>query len=295
MHACGHDGHTAVGLAVAELLSKHRAQMVGRIKFVFQPAEEIGQGARAMVDDGVLENPTPDVALGLHFWSGLETGKVAASSGPVMAGADIFHITITGRGGHGALPQQTKDPIAAAAQIITALNSVVSRSVSALDAAVLSVCSVSAGDAFNVIPSEAKLSGTFRTFKPEVRDLLIERSRAIAEGIANAMGCEATLSVQQTTSAVYNDPAVTETVRQAAGQHLVSDPAADVRTMGAEDMCEFLSRVPGCFFFVGSGNPDKGTDYAHHHPRFDLDEDALAVAAGLMATAAARYVLKNSE
>ncbi len=292
MHACGHDGHTAVALTVAEILSEHRAQIAGRVKFIFQPAEEIGNGSQAMIEDGALEDPVPDVALGLHFWSGMETGKIAVGAGPIMAGADIFKVNVTGSGGHGAAPEQTHDPVIAAAQIIVALQTVVSRNVSPTDSAVLSVCRMQAGDAFNIIPGTAKLSGTFRSYEREVRDTIIRRTEEIAGGIAQAMGCTATVEVGESTSPVNNDAEVSDAVRRAISTGLGADYLADaVRKMGAEDMCFFLDRVPGCFFFVGSGSAAKGTDYPHHHPRFDLDEDALAVAVAAMLASVAQYVM----
>ncbi len=153
MHACGHDGHTTIGLAVAKMLAEKRQEMAGRIKFVFQPAEEIGYGAQAMIDDGVLTNPAPQVCLGLHLLNNLPFGEIGLTAGPIMSGADVFTVTIRGSGGHGAQPEQTRDPIAAGAQIISALQTVISRNVSGLDTAVLSVTTFHAGEAPNVIPS----------------------------------------------------------------------------------------------------------------------------------------------
>src|SRR5687767_924604 len=167
MHACGHDGHTTIGLAVARMLSARRSEMHGRIKFVFQPAEEIGKGAAAMIADGALDNPRPDCSIGLHLWNDLPLGTVGVTSGPCMAAADTFLCRITGKGGHGASPHQTRDPIAAAAQIISALQTIVSRNVAPLDTAVVSVGKLVAGDAFNVIASDAVLEGTVRTYRKE--------------------------------------------------------------------------------------------------------------------------------
>lgn len=293
MHACGHDGHTAVGLAVADILASYRDKIAGCVKFIFQPAEEVGNGAVAMIEDGALNDPVPDFSLGLHFWSGMETGRVAVGAGPVMAGADAFKVFIKGSGGHGAVPEETRDPVVAAAQIIMALQTVVNRNVSPLDTAVLSVCKVDAGHAFNVIPDAVEMAGTFRTYKSEVREMLIERAEKIITGVAEAMGCEASLELLPSTIPLVNDEAASEQVRAAVTATVGAERLANpVRTMGAEDMSYFLEKVPGCFFFVGSGNPDKGTDYPHHHPRFDLDEDAFPVAAAVMAASVARYVMK---
>lgn len=293
MHACGHDGHTAIGLAVAKMLTPMRKDIAGTLKFVFQPAEEGLGGAEAMVKDGVMENPAPERSLALHIWNDKPFGWVAATDGPCMAASERFAITLQGKGGHGASPYQAKDPVIAAAQIITGLQTIVSRNVSALDSAVVSVTTVHAGDAFNVIPDSAVLRGTIRTFRPTVRELTLRRVREIAEGIARAMSCEAAVELWSITPAVANDLAMSADVRELAeAMPGVNSVAADERTMGSEDMAFMMDTVPGCYFFVGSANGERGLDFPHHHPRFDFDERVLAQGAALMAGAAARYVLK---
>lgn len=292
MHACGHDGHTAIGLAVARLLTEHRSRLQGRVKFVFQPAEEMAGGALAMIADGVLDDPVPDVALGLHLWNTNPVGQVGVTAGAAMAGADIFEIVIRGSGGHGALPHETRDPLLAAAQIVSALQSVISRNVDPLDTAVLSVTSFHAGEAFNVIPSEAYLKGTIRTYRQEVHDLAVMRLKQVTEGIAAAMGCEAEVRVTAVTPALYNDPEVTRVVMQAIAPYVEPHNVIQgVKTMGAEDMAVFLEKVPGCFFFLGSASAERGLNYPHHHPRFDFDEAALPLGAAMLASAVAAYVL----
>ncbi|NPV67999.1 MAG: amidohydrolase [Anaerolineae bacterium] len=292
MHACGHDGHTAIGLAVAHLLSDQRNRIHGRVKFVFQPAEEIAEGAQAMIQDGVLQNPEPEIALGLHLWNTLPVGQVGIMPGPVMAGADIFDLIIRGAGGHGASPHETRDPLLAGAHIVTALQSVISRNVNPLDSAVLSVTSFTAGTASNIIPSEVSLKGTIRTYTDAVHDLTIRRLKQVTEGIAQAMGCVAEVTVTSLTPPLVNHLEVTQVVQQAIAPY--TDPEnllPDIRTMGAEDMAIFLNRIPGCFFFVGSANSQHNLAYPHHHPRFDFDEAALPLAAAMLASAAAAYVL----
>lgn len=294
MHACGHDGHTAIALSVAKILAGRRDQMNGAIKFVFQPAEEIAAGAKAMIDDGVMEGLKPDVSLGLHLWNDMPVGRVAVTRGPAMASSDSFHLWIEGRGGHGASPHQTYDPILAAAQIITAAQSVVSRNLPPLDAGVLSCTMIRAGDAFNVIPSEVEIRGTIRSYKNEIRDLIVTRFEALATGIAQAMGCTARLEFFEKTPPLVNDLAIGERLRHGFGQIDNSlEIVDDVRTMGAEDMGFFLERAPGVYFFVGSANASRGLDYPHHHPRFDVDEEALVIGASLLTAAVADYVIPS--
>lgn len=287
MHACGHDGHTAIGLTVARLLHERAHALPGTVKFVFQPAEEGLGGAESMIADGALRNPAPKYTLGLHLWNEKPVGWLGLASGPVMAASEIFEIRVTGKGGHGALPHQTIDPVLACAQITTALQSIPARNVSPLQAAVISVTSLHAGEAFNVIPPYAEMKGTIRTFEPEVRDLVLKRFQEVVEGVAGALGCSVEINLQSLTPAVSNDPQVTEFIRQAAANTLpmIKQDHAN-RTMGSEDMAYFMQEVPGCFVFVGSANAERGLEAAHHHPRFDFDEHALVHGAALMAAAA---------
>ncbi|MFC1959181.1 M20 family metallopeptidase [Chloroflexota bacterium] len=292
MHACGHDGHTAIGLAVAHLLNQQRSRIQGQIKFVFQPAEEAALGAQAMIDDGVLENPKPDIALGIHLWNANPVGQVAVSAGPTMAGADIFEITIRGRGGHGALPHETRDPLLAATHVVNALQSVISRNINPLDSAVLSVTSFNAGTAFNIIPTEATLKGTIRTYTPQVHDLAISRLHEVTDGISNALGCEAEVTTQQLTPPLVNDATVTRVVSQAVAPYVEPhNVLPEIKTTGAEDMAIFLQHIPGCFLLVGSAAPERGLNYPHHHPQFDFDEAALPLGAAMLASAVATYVI----
>lgn len=293
MHACGHDGHVAIGLTVARLLARNRKHLRGKVKMVFQPAEEGLGGAEAMVREGVLENPRADFAFALHLWNDKPLGWVAAVPGPFMAGSDIVEINIIGQGGHGALPQQTRDPVVAAAHVITALQSIVSRNVAPLQAAVLSITQVHGGEAHNVIPSAVQMRGTLRTFEREVRELIIERIRALTQGVAEGMGCEAVVNVHTLTPAVVNDETVAGLVADVA-QSLMPGARIDTayRTMVSEDMAFFLEQIPGCYFMVGSANPERGLTYGHHHPKFDFDEEALVYGAALMSAVVLEGVKK---
>ena len=287
MHACGHDGHTAIGLTVARLLHVHRQEMLGTVKMVFQPAEEGLGGAQAMLEDGVLENPEPDRSLSLHVWNDEPLGWLGITPGPAMSAAEIFSVKIVGKGGHGASPHLAIDPVLAASQVVSALQGIVSRNVAPLKSAVISVTAIRGGDAFNVIPSVVDLQGTIRSFEPEVRRRVLDRFEQVVTGVAQAHGCQAEINLRHITPAVVNDAQVTARVQQAAAR-LLPESRLDFnqRTMGSEDMAYIMERVPGCYFMVGSANAEKGLDAAHHHPRFDFDEEALVRASALMAASA---------
>jgi amidohydrolase len=287
MHACGHDGHTAIGLTVAKLLQDYRHELAGTLKFVFQPAEEGLGGAEAMIAGGVLENPAPDLCLAVHVWNERPLGWLGLKPGPTMAAAETFRLRITGKGGHGAAPHLAIDPVLAAAQVVTAVQSIVARNVSPLRSAVISVTTIHGGETFNVIPPAVELTGTIRTFEPGVRATVLERFRQTAVGVAEALDCQAELEVQMLTPAVVNDPQITARVSQVA-QALLPGSEVDAisATMGSEDMAYIMQKVPGCYFFIGSANVDRGLDAAHHHPRFDFDEQALVQGVALMSAAA---------
>jgi amidohydrolase len=286
MHACGHDGHTAIGLSVARLLNDQRNSFQGTVKIVFQPAEEGLGGAEAMIADGVLANPRPDAALSLHLWNEKPLGWIGVTPGPVMASADLFHIHLQGHGGHAAQPHLATDPLLASAQIITALQAIVSRNISPLESGVVSVTALHAGEAFNIIPDTVDIKGTIRTFKPKVRTLILEHFHQIVGGLTQALGCQVEVDIQSITPAVVNDPRVTAIVQQAV-KELVGQSELDTSmvTMGSEDMAFMMQDIPGCYFFVGSANPSRGLDAPHHHPRFDIDEESLPRAIALLAAA----------
>jgi amidohydrolase len=284
MHACGHDGHTAVLLTVARILQANRQNLAGKVKLVFQPAEEGMGGAEKMIEDGVLENPKVDLTLALHLWNECPLGWIGISNGPSMAGGEVFRIVIHGKGGHGAVPQFAIDPILASAQVVNSLQSIVSRNVNPLKTAVISVCSIHGGDAFNVIPQSVELKGTIRTFEASVRKLVLRRFDETVRSVVEGMGCRAEIEIKQIAPAVINHTP-TALVVQKVAQRMFPDAVVDTSdyiTMGSEDMAYFMEKVPGCFIFIGSANFEKGLDAAHHHPRFDFDETSLVHAGALM-------------
>lgn len=291
MHACGHDAHVAVGLAVARRLAASRGNWRGAVKFAFQPAEEGGNGALAMIEDGVLENPHVDAAFGLHVMNNLPLGTIAATAGPIMGSVDKFTITIRGKGGHAAMPHEAVDPILAAAHIVAALQSMVSRAADPFDQLVVSVTQIKAGDAFNVIPETAELGGTVRSMGGRPYDEAPGRLTVITNGVASALGCSAAVEYVRQTPATINDEAMTQLVARIAAQ-LVGEGAVltAARTLGGEDFSFFLRRVPGCFAWVGSQNPAKGFDAPHHSPRFDIDEAAMPTGVELLDRIAREYL-----
>jgi amidohydrolase len=292
MHACGHDAHMAIGLGVATLMAQRRDEMTGTFKLIFQPGEEGMNGARMMVQEGVLEAPHPDVFLATHVWSEKPVGTVDVTPGAVMAAADKWTCTVRGRGGHGAQPHQTVDPIVAMAQIVTTLQTVVSRNISPLETAVVTVSTVHGGDAFNVIPAQVDLSGTIRTYSPQVKETVWRRVREVIEGVAVACGAEAELKIVPLTPTVINDAEVAEGVRATAKATIGPESvSSDVRTMSSEDAAFFMQDIPGCYFFIGAANAERGLNAPHHNPRFDIDEGALPLGVAVLAGALARYLL----
>ena len=272
MHACGHDGHVSIGLALAARLTARGVPAPYRL--LFQPAEEGAGGAAACAVDGVLDGVGS--AFGLHLWNQLPVGKIGVNRGALMAAVDEFEIDVEGPGGHGAAPHETFDPIVAAARIVESLQTIVSREISPLDAAVVTVGTIQGGSAFNVIPSLVRMTGTARSFTESAGRSLPEKMERIVRGTAEAAGVRATLRYRRVNRATVNDPAMADLVIEAAARLLGEENVeTDTRTLGGEDMSVFLDRVPGCFVFVGSA--PAGGHRPHHSPRFDFDERALAI------------------
>lgn len=276
MHACGHDAHAAGLLCTAKLMSQMRDKICGRVRFLFQPAEEHGikSGAKAMIDEGAIEGV--EAIGGLHIWSSDPTGQMVWKKGPFMASADGWTVTFTGKGGHGSAPQQCFDPTIAASNFILAAQTIVSRELDPQSIAVVSVGVLTSGSAFNIIPERATVTGNIRTFDPAVRNSMEERIRRLAEGIGAAYRCKGELDFTYMLPSTINHAGATDVLID-AGRELVGEAGMNESelVMGSEDFSYFLEKIPGTFFYIGCGCKEKGTDAPHHNPRFDLDEDAL--------------------
>ena len=283
MHACGHDCHTSILLGVARRLTADAREMAGSVRLCFQPAEEIAGGATAMIADGALGPPRPAAAFGVHVWQNLEVGRIGVTPGPMMAAVDEFTVTVMGRGSHGAMPHAGVDPVTCLAQMITSLQTLVSREIDPFLPAVVSVTRIEAGAAFNIIPESAWMNGTVRVFDPAVWQELPGRFERIVRGVAGAFGCRVEIRYDRHNQPTINDPAMAELARQAAAEVVGEmNVVSDVRTMGGEDFSAFLREIPGCFVMIGSRNEQRGLVHDHHHPRFDVDEDSLAIGAEVL-------------
>ncbi|MEX1018171.1 MAG: amidohydrolase [Litorilinea sp.] len=294
MHACGHDGHTAIGMGVAQLLAERRNSLSGRVKLVFQPAEEGLGGAARMIQDGALADPVPAAAFGLHLWSRLPLNQVVVQSGPLWASAGMFNLTVEGRGGHGAAPHETIDATLVASQIVVAWQSIVARNVDPTQTAVLTVGSFHSGDQGNIIAGRAKLTGTIRSFDPQVDDLLKQRMAAMAEHICAAHGATCTLEHNVTVPATINSEAGAALLQPIAAAVVGADQVTQITPMMvAEDMSEFLNRAPGCFILIGASDPAEGWHSPHHNATFNFDERVMPVGAAILTATALEYLTQN--
>jgi len=287
MHACGHDTHVAIGMGVASLLSGQRTGFKGTLKLVFQPAEEGAGGAKAMIRDGVLKNPSPDFAFGIHIDATRPVGVIAIGEGPILAAADSFRILVHGQGGHGALPEQSIDALIVATQIVNALQTIVSRNIGLLDSALLSVCSLQAGKAFNIIPETAEMLGTIRTYDPEVQSKVHRRMKEIANHVASAFGASVDVQIDKIVPVAINDPQVARDTRKLAAELFGTDNIeSDYRVAPSDDVAEFLNAAPGCQFILGAALHG----YPHHNARFDIDERSLVLGVAFLSQTAFHYL-----
>ena len=280
MHACGHDGHMAILLGTANVLSKNKKIKKGKIRFIFQPAEEGGGGARYMIEGGCLEGV--DEIYGLHLWNYQPLGEIGVKEGPIMAAADMFDIIVKGKGGHGATPQGTIDAIVVASHLVTALQTIVSRDTNPLENTVVTIGEISGGENFNVIADQVKLSGTTRAYTEKNRIMIKNRMKDIIDGVSKAFGSEIVLNYKEGYPPTINHKLPTKNILDSASQVVGKGAGFPYLSMGGEDFSYYLQNIPGCFFFIGSAPDEKDTlSTPHHCSHFNIDERALLVGASV--------------
>jgi len=286
MHACGHDGHMAVGLSVAKWVRENPDEINGKMVFVFQPAEEIGQGAKAMIADGLFDIEPVDFALAVHLWAEKPYGWIAVPSGPIMGGSSDLMIDVFGKGGHAARPDLTIDPLYIASQIIVAVQSVISRSISPTQSAVVSITQIEASDRRNIIANKVSMAGTIRWFDIQTRDSIKSRIEMIAKGIAASFGAEAQVQFAESTIPVKNDPFVSGVCRQIIEDMRVDNEKiivdSNYKTNLSEDFAYITDNVPGAMLLIGAAQAVDGVLYPHHHSKFDIDENAMTLSVSVL-------------
>ncbi|SCY75729.1 M20 metallopeptidase family protein [Alkaliphilus peptidifermentans] len=290
MHACGHDGHTAMLLVAAKVLSKHRNEIKGNIKFIFQPNEE-DAGAEIMINEGVLENPKVDAALGLHLWSPIESGKIGIGNGPIMASSHYFKLTIKGKGGHGGAPHLSIDPINCGMHVMQAVQAIQTREVDALAPTIITFCKLQAGSSPIIIPEQLEVEGSIRCLHEGFEEVK-QRFERIIRCTCEAHQAEYALEIKCGNILLNNDTIMAERVKVVAmevvGPRNITQ--SNINVMLGEDFAEFAARVPSAFYFLGVGNKEKNTNYPHHHPFFNIDEDVLPIGVEMHIRGALEYL-----
>ncbi|AOR24216.1 M20 metallopeptidase family protein [Clostridium taeniosporum] len=294
MHACGHDAHTTILLGVAKILNKHKNEFSGNVKLLFEPAEETVGGAQYMIKDGVLEEPKVDYVLGLHVDENVSIGNIEIKKGVVNAASNPFKIKITGQGGHGAAPHTTVDPIVIASHMVVALQSIVSREISPVNPAVITVGTINGGTAQNIIPGEVTLSGIIRTMTKEDRSFTIKRLKEVVNGIALSSRAKAEIEIEESYPCLYNDDSMVELLKASASEILGNENVLEQKAphMGVESFAYFAMERPGAFYFLGSGNKQKKTTEPAHSSLFNIDEDCIPLGVAIQCLTAFNYLTK---